>query len=489
MKKYTLIIAAFFATGAILSGCKKDFLSQEVNPNTPSVTTPQFALAGAEKIAADIPNLNYTVFGIWVGYASPSGNFVPSPSLQQYQFTTDNFQVFVPLFANATNFNNLQVISADASLAKFKAIAMIMKAYDFQQLVDLYDNVPYTQAFQASTYLFPKYDKGKDIYADLVVQLTAAKALIDANAGATDPGASDIIFKGDMAKWKRFANSLILRLAIRQSKSGLDGGTAKAALPAAAGSAFVTDDFTVVANPGYTGGGLEGQQSPFWRAYGTDLAGNAVGTSVRAGNYGVELLRILNDPRLGKEYSLTTSDNVYRGIVLGDPNAPQNPRSSTFGPGLLKAPTMDAVIMSSAESLFLQAEAVQKGWITGDAQDLYQRGITASFVALGLTAAQATTYYSQDVANVGWTSSSNKLQAIITQKYLALNGYSFFEAWNEYKRTGFPAGIPRSIDTKAIGTTIPNRIYYPTTEYQQNADAVGAEGTIDPFTSKIFWQP
>ncbi|AMR31062.1 hypothetical protein A0256_06300 [Mucilaginibacter sp. PAMC 26640] len=487
MKKYTSIIAAFLATGAILSGCKKDFLSQEVNPNTPSVTTPQFALSGAEKVAADIPNLSFNVYGIWVGYAAPSGNFVPSPALQQYQFTTDNFNVFGTLFGNATNFNNLEVISADPAFAKFKAIAMIMKAYDFQQLVDVYNNVPYTQAFQASTYLFPKYDKGADIYADLVVQLTAAKALIDANGSATDPGASDIIFKGDMAKWKRFANTLILRLAIRQSKT--NGATAKAALPAAAGNDYVTDDFTVAANPGYTGSGFEGQQSPFWRNFGTDISGNPVGTSVRGGAFALELLRGFNDPRLGKEYALTTNDNVYRGIVLGDPNAPQNPKSSNFGPGLLKGPTQDAVLLGSAQSLFLQAEAVTRGWITGDAQDLYQRGITASFVALGLTAADATTYYTQNLANVGWTASTDKLQAIITQKYIAMNGYSFFEGFNEFKRTGFPAGVPRSIDTKAIGNIIPNRVFYPTSEYQQNSAAVGAEGTIDPFTSKIFWQP
>ena len=492
MKKKILIIAALFSTGVITS-CKKDFLSLEVNPNTPSVTTPQFALAGALKVAADIPNQNYNVFGNWVGMVAPSGNFVPSPQIQQYQFTTDNFQVFTPLYANATNFDNLEKISSDPANAKFAAIAKIMKAYDFQQLVDLYNNVPYTQAFNASQYLFPKYDKGDAIYADLVVQLTAAKALIDANAGATDPGVNDIVYHGDMAKWKKFANTLLLRLAIRQSKPGLVGGTAKAALPTGTlKDNFITlDSESGIANPGYTGAGFEGQQSPFWNNFGFDLTGNPKGSSasVRANAFAVELLRSYNDPRLQREYAPTATGGVYRGVTFGDPNAPANANTSAFGPGLLKAANMGAVLLSTSEALFLQSEAVTRGWLTGDAEDLYNKGVQSSFIALGLTAAQATTYLGQAQQNISWAASTDKLQAIITQKYFALNGYSFFEAWNEFKRTGFPVGVPRSIDSKAIGTGIPNRIFYPTTEYQQNADAVGAEGTIDPFTSKIFWQP
>ncbi|MEO7213128.1 SusD/RagB family nutrient-binding outer membrane lipoprotein [Mucilaginibacter sp.] len=499
MKKKILFIAALFATGVITS-CKKDFLSLEVNPNTPSVTTPQFALAGALKVAADIPNNNYNTFGMWVGYVAPSGNFVPSPALQQYQFTTDNFQVFTPLYQNATNFDNLEKISGDAANAKFKAIAKIMKAYDFQQLVDLYNNVPYTQAFNASVYLFPKYDKGDAIYADLVVQLVAAKALIDGNASATDPGINDIVYGGDMNKWKKFANTLLLRLALRQSKASLNGGTAKAALPAITGPADLASNYITldsesgIANPGYTGGGFEGQQSPFWNNFGFDLTGNPKGASasVRANAFAVELLRSYNDPRLAREYAVAGTTGTQRGITFGDPNAPANALTSTFGPGLLKAANMGAVLLSTSESLFLQAEAVNRNWITlGDvvAKDLYTKGVQSSFVALGLTATQATTYLTQAQQNISWNDSPDKIQAIITQKYFSLNGYAFFEAWNEFKRTGFPVGVPRSIDPKAIGTGIPNRIFYPTTEYQQNADAVGAEGTIDPFTSKIFWQP
>jgi hypothetical protein len=94
--------------------------------------------------------------GVWGGYWTTSGNFVPSPQIQQYQFTTDNFQVFTGLYQNATNFDNLEKTwGSNSSLAGYQAIAKIMKAYDFEQLVDVYNDVPYTQAFNASVYLVP----------------------------------------------------------------------------------------------------------------------------------------------------------------------------------------------------------------------------------------------------------------------------------------------------------------------------------------------
>lgn len=513
MKKYTLIISAFFATGVIFSGCKKDFLSLEVNPNTPSVSTPQFALSGAEKVAADIVNTSYNVQGVWGGIWSPSGNYVPSPALQQYQFTNLDFQVFTPLFQNATNFDNLEKIgAASPSLAYFQAIAKIMKAYDFEQLVDVYNNVPYTQAFNASVYLFPKYDSGKDvIYPDLAKQLVAAIGIINANAGATNPGVSDIVFGGDMTKWKKFANTLLLRLAIRQSNLG--GGTAKPLLASVAAEGYIDESFYAKANPAYTGAGVQGQQSPFWRIYGTDLSGNQTGNNLyyRANQFALDLMNAYTDPRAARFYAavpsgVTGKPGTVKGIILGDPNAVANAGTSAIGPGLLKSASMDANLLSSSEALFLQAEAVQRGWITGDAKSLYLAGIHASFIITGATLLKtpydsgtgtAATFYTpqesyalyvaQTIPNTGWDSSPDKFEAISTQKYIALNGYSNLEAFSEYKRTGFPLGLPRSIDSKAIGSTIPNRIFFPSSEYAQNADAVGAEGTIDPFTSKIFW--
>lgn len=529
MKKYISIIAVFFTIG--ISGCKKDFLSLEVNPNQPSVTTPQLTLSGALATAAAIVNTTNPQDGIWVGYWTPSGNYVPSATLQQFQITNASFAgVWTNLYANLTNFNNLQVASAkDPAAGNFQAIAMIMKAYDFQQLVDQFNDVPYSQAFQPSTILFPAYDKGQAIYDDLTKQLVAAIALINKSTAGTNPGASDIVFAGDMTGWKKFANSLLLRLEIRQSN--LATNNAKSALATTAGEGYLDRTTQAIANPGYSNDA--GKQSPFYGAYGNDANGNPAFNQVyyRGNKFFINLMNTFNDPRLPMVYYYTTASEtahenakaavpppavippeVVGGNVFGDAvTTLSNPNTSAVGPGLAISPTQGAVLFSASESLFLQAEAVVRGYISGDAKTLYESGITASFVAVkaGSTTTYSTvtgkyttiyassatseglaaTYYNQAINNVGWASSSDKIKAIIYQKYISLIGYNVLEGYLEYLRTGYPVlPNPVSIDPGAISPTIPIRQFYPASEVNSNSTQLAKEGTIDIFTSKIFWE-
>jgi len=525
MKKYILIIVVFFTAG--ISACKKDFLSLEVNPNQPSSTTPQLTLAAAEAATAATVNTSYSANGVWMGYWTPSGNFVPSTTIQQFNITNGTFTgVWTILYQNLTNLNNLQVIAAkDPSLANYQAIAMILKAYNFQQLVDQFGNVPYTEAFQPSTILFPKYDKGIDIYHDLGKQLDAAIALINSKGGAAaSPGNSDIIFGGNMTGWKKFANSLKLRLAIRMSTK-FSNDELISDLASTASEGYLDETIQAAANPGYANALANGasQQSPFWLVYGNDTNGNPTGGNVfwRANQFFINLLRSNNDPRLQQDYYETlavgskTGDDpsVIQGNVFGDTKTTlANPNTSSIGPGLLQSPSQDAVIFSGAESLFLQAEAVVDGKIPGDAQALYQRGITASFVALragstiayssasgtfavtpaspAQSAALAVTYYSQDnVANVTWPGTVQaQKEAIIYQKWFALIGYNNLEPYLEYQRTGFPIlPKPLSIDPGRVSDVAPIRQFYPITEVTTNPVAVQKEGTIDIFNTTIFW--
>ena len=490
MKKYISIIAVFFTVG--ISGCKKDFLSLEVNPNSPSVTTPQLSLAGAENDAAAIINTNYSQDGIWVGYWTPSGNYVPDAAVQQFQITNTSYTaVWTALYQNLTNLNNLQILAAkDPALGNFQAIAMILKAYDFQQLVDQFNDVPYSKAFQPSTILFPSYDKAQDIYNDLVKQLDAAIGIINKSTGGTNPGTSDITFGGNMTGWKKMANSIKLRLAIRQSTK-LATNTAASDLASTAGEGYLDESTQAVANPGYAN--VAGKQSPFWLNYGSDANGNATFPNAfyRGNKFFINLLSTTNDPRTNAVYAITTGTNKIDGNVFGDTKTTlSNPATSAIGPGLLISPSQGAVLFSGAESLFLQAEAVLDGYITtGTAQDYYKRGITASFVALGLTAAQAATYYGQAVNNVGYTSSANPKAAIVYQKYVSLVGYNNLEAYLENQRTGIPVlKNPVSIDPSTVSNIIPVRQYYPLSELTTNADNLAKEGTINIFTSKIFWE-
>jgi len=498
MKRYILIIAAFFTAG--ISGCKKDYLSLETNPNTPSVTTPALTLSAALNRAATIIVNDYNHYGVWAGYWTTSGNYVPNQSVNQYQITNQNFNgSWNDWYTNLTNLNSLQkTAAADPSLANYQAIAMIMKAYGFQHLVDDYNDVPYSQAFQPSTIIFPAYDKGSDIYEDLGKQLDAAIALINKSSAAASPGTADIVFGGNMTNWKKFANSLKLRLAIRVSTK-TPGDPLVTDLASTASEGYLDGTIEAKANPGYSNSA--GKQNPFYANFGLDPTGNEAAGHVywRANAFAVNLLKQYNDPRLATEYSLTLPvgaaptdpPSVYHGNVFGDTKATNlgNPNNSGVGPGLAQSPSQGAILFSGAESLFLQSEAALKGFIPGGAttaQADYEAGITASFIDQGLTALQATNYYGQATQNIGWAASTNKEQAIITQKWIALNSWDNFEAWNEYRRTGYPAH-PSSIDPAAISPTYPTRVFYPLSELTTNPTNLGKEGTIDIFSSKIFW--
>ncbi|MGZ3759097.1 MAG: SusD/RagB family nutrient-binding outer membrane lipoprotein [Mucilaginibacter sp.] len=495
-KRYIILTTVFFAL--VITSCKKGFLSQEVNPNSPSVASPGALLSGAEvatayRLNGGAGNQYYQYLSVWMGYATPSGNYVPSPTLEQYSFTNTNFQVFNAIYNNLTNYN---AIITQAPNTNYSAIAQIMSALCYQELVDNYNDVPYTQALNSSKYLFPAYDSGQSIYNALETNLDAAIATINASGSGANPGGSDIIFGGNMTNWKKFANTLKLRIAIRQSNITANTAALKTEIAKTASEGYLDNTVFATANPGYSNSDLNGgQQSPFYLYFGYSAASGEQGGHAyyRCSLFYVNFLTPLNDPRLSQAFAPVGSNVV--GLPLGGNNgALTNAYTSPYGPGLSIGPTMNATILSGSEACFLLAEGVLSGYITtGTAQDYYQRGITASFVAMGLTAAQAAAYYNQaGVANVNWTASSANYElAIITQKYIANVGFAPFETYNEWRRTGYPnLSGARSIKSGALtaaGVPAPSRIYYPSTEFSTNLASVSAEPAVNPFTSKIFW--
>jgi hypothetical protein len=489
MKKYISIITVLFTIG--MSACKKAYLDQEVNPNYPSVTTPQYTLAGAEASSAPILGLDYPEYAEWGGIWCFSGSYTPVSQFQEFAVSTS-----VPpapndpwgdLYSNLTNYNNLQVSSAAIPAeANFEAIAMIMKAFDFEQLVDNFNNVPYTQAFQPSTILFPAYDTGQSIYNDLVKQLDNAIALISKSGGAAiDPGTSDIIYGGNMANWQIFANTIKLRLAIHQSN--LSTNAAEADLASTASIGYIGVATEADCQPGYTN--ALGKENPFYAVYGFDQNGNPAGgyLTQRSNIVASNLMKSLNDPRDSAYYQ--TVAGAINALQLGNPKNASNAISSPLGPGLLKSPTQASVIFSSYESLFLQAEAVARGWIPGSASALYNAGVTASFNAVNAQGPVAAYLAQPSVAFPAGGTLSQQVQAIITQKYISLNSLFNLEAYNEFRRTGYPVlpQNPASQDPAAVSQTLPTRIPYPLSELNTNPTNLALQGNINVFTSKIFW--
>ncbi len=163
--------------------------------------------------------------------------------------------------------------------------------------------------------------------------------------------------------------------------------------------------------------------------------------------------------------------------------------SATIGPGILKSVSQPSILLSTAESYFLQSEAILRGWLSGDLTTMFHNGVQASFTFLG--AGSATAYYSQPnkMTNItACTTFAEKLACIIRQKWIAEDGVQPFEAWCDYRRLRLPADIPISVSSyKLPGAVIPARILYPESEYETNTANVNAEGAIDSQTSKVFW--
>jgi len=531
MKK-TYLITTIIIFALAVAGCKKGFLDQSVNPNSPSSASPQNILSGALQAATTTTaGGTYLTFGIWCGYFSPSGSYVPSTNTTLYNFTNTSFNFFPTYYPNLANFNTLiQQAAASPALANFGAIAKIMTAYDFEMLVDNYSDVPYFQALNSTKYLFPAYDPGQAIYNDLELQLDAAIAMV--NTSATNPGSSDIYFQGNMTGWIKFANFLKLRIAIRQSNIVANKAALVTELAKTSNLGFLDDNTSVSCQPGYSLSDANGgQEAPFYINWGVSAAGGLRPDYLQdvACTFYINFMVGLNDTlRLKQVYQptlLTTEpsgkvppNNVSHiiGNTLGSSTNTSNANTSFIGSGLSKGATMAQPIVLGSEACFLLSEAVLEGYIpgpasgTGSAQDYYQRGITASFVQLNVpnAAAAAATYYNQPIVDVNWTTSSTApaptglagvngsapagtplLRAIITQKYISNIGFGFFESYNEYRRTGMPnLSGARSIAAGALGTgTAPNRVFFPSTEFQTNTAAVSAEPTINIFTSLIFW--
>ena len=219
----------------------------------------------------------------------------------------------------AKNLDVVEKSATDPKDAYYAAIAKIMKAYIFQNLVDIWGDVPYTEAFQTDKgNLKPKYDKQQAIYEDLVTQLDAAMTLIqsapaDANALTSS---SDIMFSGDMGLWLKFANTLKLRILIHQSDMAGRTTYITGAIATTANIGYLGAGESALVNPGYLVS--TGKMNPFYETF-YNAAGSSQSDGITyytAGSDAVDFMNTTNDPRLGKFY-LPNSSNTYSGNVTG----------------------------------------------------------------------------------------------------------------------------------------------------------------------------
>ncbi len=470
--------------------CKKNLLDINVNPNAPTTASasPELVLPAALNTTASIynnPSGDYTfVFaGLWMGHIG-YGNYAIQTEFISYAIT-NNFAAFTfdIIYNNLKDYDFIENKGAAQGNKFYKAIGLLMKAYNFQTLVDLYNNVPYSDALRGTDASKPKYDDAKSIYDDIGKKIDTAIALFKTSAPGSISG--DIMFGGDPAKWLKLANTVKLRLLLRQSQRADRVAYIAAEKAKLAGALFLDNDATI--NPGYLNS--PGKTNPFWGSN-INTAGIYTNDLYRAAQYCVNFYQNHNDPRIEKIFKPAAATGLYHGTIFGAQAEPAA-RTSEYGPGLLKSFDQPAIFMLAAESYFIQAEAASRGWIAGDPKTLYQTGVEKSFAFLELTLFDAQAYYTQaGDKQVNWDATTNfqeQIALIIRQKWAALTAINELESYNDYRRLALPADIPLSVSPYSTGI-IPKRLLYPQREYEVNADNVLAQGNITPST-KIWWMP
>lgn len=498
MKKLLILLTVLLVLG---TSCGKDFLSvNEFNPNSASAVPANLILPAALNTTSRIMTLpgNYSFVYMWYGLMSVSGGYSQPVALTQYNLLNSSYQGnWSNSYVNLQNYDYIEKNSTTDKLKPYKAIAKIMKVMLYQNLVDTYGNVPYSEALRsADGILKPKYDAQQTIYEDLVLQLDAAMELItSAPADADEVGDYDIIYHGDMSMWWKFANTLKLRILVNQSgMAGRDSYISSAVATTAHSAAdYIGAGEGAMLNPGYVQSASK--MNPFWETfYKQDGSNQADGLGYYVANQDAcDFLTANNDPRKLRFFQASTAGgSTVKGNYFGAVVLEPVPTTSKLGPGMLQAYNQSAPIMTDFESLFLQAEAVQRGIIAGNAKALYESAVTQSVIYMGGASGNsiaAAAYLSQGgKALVNFDVAPNKIQTIITQKWCALNGVSPMAIWTDYRRTGYPDFIHWSADPAKLNATPPVRLLYPQTEISTNNDNVLAQGDINLFTSKIFWQ-
>ena len=500
-----MIIAA--GAGLMLSGCSKKYLDINTNPNSLTASTPEYVFtSGANRTAAVIgPN---ETGEYWSGHWTQSTTYAYSATTFSYQFNNTNFNYWDTWYDILYDFQYV-IENADAKLMPFfKGPAKIMKAYIFHQIVDLYGNAPYSDAFKGVGSLAPKFDDQKAIYDSLIVLLDAGIADVKANAFTGTFANNDIVCKGDRTKWVRFANTLKLRLLIRQSRiTGRDTYIKTEINKAAAlTEGFLASGQDVGVNPGYVASA--GQTNPIYNNWGYSETGavRALARYPRPTKFLFDQMIATNDTfrlkRLayakGGESSTTNGVSTqpeilsnYVGVPYGSSSGYLAQNTSYIGPSFIIRGQFakDVILMTSGEAQFLLAEAKELYGagvnLTGTSQSYYEQGVKEAFRITGTAATAATTLLTSGKPLADWSASPEKLKAIWFQKWLGLTNFSGLEAFADYRRTNYPV-LPASAGAPA-GQKPAIRLFYPVTELGSNEANVKAQGNIDVYTTRIFW--
>ncbi|HEY0654330.1 MAG TPA: SusD/RagB family nutrient-binding outer membrane lipoprotein [Chryseosolibacter sp.] len=489
MKKISVKMLSLFTIGMLVStACTEDFEAKNTSPNNPTTISPQFLLTTTIEKAVDRmwgSNIRYERLNIdgpmcWMQYLGRNiyGNEGDDYTIQLSMYNNTWKSLYNDALMNAQRIALISAPEGAKPHTNYEGVALVLRSWVFSMVTDLWGAVPYSQALQGTAgapVYSPTYDSQEAIYEGLLRDLKTANEKLVVGGPAISASA-DILYAGDVLKWKKFANSLRLRLANRQAAK--KPTESRAIMAEILGDPATYPIFTSNADNARVVHFATRPSNNEWHE--TMVFGAR--TDWNVGKTLVDKLTALNDTRL-PVFAQPVTGTSFAGIPNGLPDAIATTylnSASKLGTFFLAA-TAPSVVMTYAEVQFILAEAALDGDISGNAQTFFSNGITASFAQYGLTVP------SGYISNLGAVSKT----LVMEQKWIALFGQGI-ESWTEYRRTGLPVLPPK--DSRAIFVNdgiLPTRLPYPTTEQSLNAveyaKGVELNGAEDNAKSKLWW--
>ncbi len=450
-----VLLAVFSAT---LFSCEKDLTVYNENPNEPEDVPAKYVLAHVQE------NTVYTVSyrveqdfaNFWVQHwAAP--NYLDEDWYELRDATMNNAwdAFYAQTMMDCKHLVDRGTTDNQGSLV---AIGKIMRAYNLYQATNMWGAIPYSQAFQSPDILTPLYDNQEAVYEGIIADLKSA--MQDINSHVDDgPGSFDLIFGGDMGMWNQFAKGMLLKIYF-------NAALVKSSYQSEVASLINDGDFPFV-NTSFAYSGAASNENPNWKhltirttdaAMGATLVDYMIGNGDNVSPADMRLTAYATTVNNGAE-------DFYRGIgngVAGD--------GSDSWVGYF-TDNSDAAYFyfTIAEAYFIQAEAIERGWVGGSAEQAYKDGVAASFAQFGVA-------YDEDAFFTGqpweWGTEDNLTQ-INTQKWVALftNGLDAWTNWRRLKTSSadpsIPAFVPSTDNTN--NDLIPVRTFYGTDEGTVNS--------------------
>jgi len=508
IKSATRLLALPIVSAAIVA-CHDAYDALFLDPDKSTTARIEY-LFTQELVDADFPihygEWYWQVYNNVAAWAQVSGTVndvnMMRPVSDQWQNTwTDYYAKAAMDIREIAGIYNTLPQDQQASYEVYLHLGKIVNAFTTARTTDLWGDMPYSEAFTArqttGRNLFPKFDTQESVYDAILKDLKdASDALRTLTVVHPALATQDLLLKGDLVGWRRFANSLRLRLAMRLSEVAPTKAQpiVQEILTDSVGYPLVETDAQDVA----------WFMNPTWTFDHNSLGNRSRATSelpnkVWAPKVMLDMMVATNDPRLPIVFDRAfDSTRSYKGLPSSPDSQPATVDSAHFSrlnaAMFRRNDNFPGYVMTAAEVAFLKSEAYMRGWATGNAKNAYDNALRLSIEMYYATynrnnlaadsippAESIVTAFINSPAVVY----NSTLERIATQKWIHLGIVQPYEAWAEQRRTDYPALPPDLLGGQPLERTV--RIVYPSTEITNNSQSYEAVRAKDTPTTRVWW--